>query len=170
MLEIIALLCLAGALVILYILSVIDLRDRLLPNELVMGFMSLGLVFHLATLLHYNSFTDMALGAFIGGGILYLIRGTANAYYKGDTLGLGDVKLLGAAGIWLGPESILIAMTIGAFAGFLHGMAIALHTVGNAKVGMDLRKLSIPAGPGFAVGIVITGIMRFWNIIWVLWP
>ncbi len=170
MLEIIALSCLAGTLIILYILSVIDLREGLLPNELVMGFMSLGLIFHLSTLFHYSGFTDMALGAFIGSGILYVIRGAANAYYKQDTLGLGDVKLLGAAGVWLGPEAILVAMTIGAFIGFLHGMAIVLRTVGNSKVGMDLKKLSIPAGPGFALGIVITAILQFWDIKAVLLP
>ena len=170
MLEIIALSCLAGTLIILYILSVIDLRDRLLPNELVMGFMSLGVVFHLSTVFHYSGFVDMALGAFIGSGILYVIRGTANAYYQDDTLGLGDVKLLGAAGVWLGPEAILIAMTIGAVCGLLHGMVIALRIVGNAKTRIDLKKLSIPAGPGFALGIIITGIIRFWDIKTALWP
>ncbi len=170
MLEIIALLSLIGSLLVLYILSVIDLRDRLLPNELVMGFMCLGLIFHLSTLMHYTGFTDMALGALIGGGILFLIRGVANAFYKEDTLGLGDIKLLGAAGIWLGPEAILIAMTIGAFLGFLHGMMVALRTVSNSKVGMDLTKLAIPAGPGFALGIVITGALYFRDIFQVLWP
>ncbi len=170
MLEIIALLSLIGSLIILYILSIIDLRDRLLPNELVMGFMCLGLIFHLSTLLHYISFIDMALGAVIGGGILFLIRSVANAFYKEDTLGLGDVKLLGAAGIWLGPEAILIAMTIGAFLGFLHGMMVALRTVSNSKVGMDLTKLAIPAGPGFALGIVMTGALHFRDIFQVLWP
>lgn len=170
MLEIAAFLCLPGALTVLYVLSVIDLREGLLPNEFVMALGALGLVFHISTLFQYLDSLNMVLGAFVGGGILYVIRGGANAIYKDDTLGLGDVKLMAAAGIWLGPEFILIALTAGAFAGFLHGMGVALYTVSRAKIGINLRKMSIPAGPGFAIGIIGAAIVKFWTLPAVLLP
>lgn len=157
MLLAIAFLCVVAALILLFVLSYIDLKEGLLPNELVLGLAATGLVFHLCTLFHYLSLEHMAIGAFIGGGILYVIRGAANLYYKDDTLGLGDVKLLCAGGLWLGTDHILLALTLGALVGFLHGMAVALYTFRNARVRMDLSRFSVPAGPGFAVGIVAIG-------------
>jgi prepilin signal peptidase PulO-like enzyme (type II secretory pathway) len=107
MFEIIAAPAVLSALILLIILSVIDLRDGLLPNEYVMGLAMAGAVFHLATAWHYLGLQEMALGGFIGAAFLYLVREIANKIYKQDALGLGDVKLLGAAGIWLGPYYIL---------------------------------------------------------------
>lgn len=162
MLDLIAIFCLLAAIILLGCLSYIDLKSRLLPNELVLGLACAGFVFHLATMFHYLSLEEIALGALVGGGFLYIIRAGANYYYKEeDTLGLGDVKLLAAGGIWLGPEMILIAAALGALAGFFHGLILAVYTVGKAKVPMQLSRLSIPAGPGFAAGIVLTALYKF---------
>lgn len=158
LLDIAALCCLMGAVVLLVVLSVIDLRVWLLPNKYVFAFAVLGLAFQAAG---WNRFglepQDIALGAAMGFGLLWLIRAGANAYYKQDSLGLGDVKLLGAAGIWLGLEGVLFALTIGAFAGLLHGLGYALYKAWKDKTPIHLRRLAIPAGPGFAVGIVLIG-------------
>ncbi|MCE7887315.1 MAG: prepilin peptidase [Alphaproteobacteria bacterium PRO2] len=170
MFEIIAVLAVLSALILLYVLSVIDLRDGLLPNEYVMGFAMAGAVFHLATAWHYLDLQEMALGGFIGAGFLYLIREIANRIYKQDTLGLGDVKLLGAAGIWLGPYYILFALTVGAFAGLIHGLVFALRLKGVTGTMPKMSSLSLPAGPGFAAGIVIAGIIQFHDLVQVLWP
>lgn len=161
MLEVLAILSLAGALILLFALSYIDLRDGLLPNELVMGLAATGLVFHLCLLFYYLSMADMVMGAVVGGGILYAIRQCANFIYKEDALGLGDVKLMAAGGIWLGLEGILIAMTIGAFAGFIHGLSVALISMRKAGIKASLSRFSIPAGPGFAAGLLATAIYLF---------
>lgn len=168
MLELFALFCILASLILLGALSYIDLKEHLLPNELVLGFACCGFVFHLSTLFHYLSLNDMALGAMIGGGMLYLIRGIANYWYDEDTLGLGDVKLLAAGGLWLGPEHILIAAAIGAMAGFLHGMGLAVYTVYHAKLPLDLNKLAIPAGPGFVIGLILTSTYKFHDLPWTL--
>ena len=170
MLEIIAFLCLAGALVFLCVLSLIDLKHGLLPNELVFGFLCLGIIFHLCTLFTYLSVTDMVLGGFMGGGILYLIRAIAMRFYGADALGLGDVKLLAAAGLWLGPYYILIAMTLGALAGIAHGLGMALYYRKKNKMKVDLAGLSLPAGPGFAVGTVIAAVTKFHDLPGLLMP
>lgn len=161
MLTIIAILCLLGALVILLILSAIDLKVGLLPNEFVLGLLALGLVFHLSTLYKYLTMTEMALGGFIGAAVLYVIRGLADKFYQEDSLGLGDVKLMGAAGIWLGPYFILIALTAGALAGLVHGLGLAFYWKIKTKGPLHLSSLSLPAGPGFAVGILIAAIYAF---------
>jgi leader peptidase (prepilin peptidase)/N-methyltransferase len=153
--------CLIGALGVLAALSIIDLRVRLLPNKLVLTFALLGIAFHIVTKNNFVSPQDMVIGAALGYGILFSIRFIANHLYQQDTLGLGDVKLLGAAGLWLGPEGILAAMTIGAFAGMIHGLGVALYTAIRTKSRPSLSRLEVPAGPGFAVGIIAVGLYQF---------
>ena len=157
MLESIATLCLLGSVLILIILSVIDLRTRLLPNEFVFSFATLGAIFHLTTLFGIIPPFEVIGGAVFGFGVLYLIRAVANAYYKQDALGLGDVKLIGAAGIWLGAQGIMMALTAGALAGLIHGLIYAVYVAWKDGTPVSLRTLQIPAGPGFAVGIIAVG-------------
>ena len=157
-----SLLTLAGALVLLLILAVIDLHERLLPNIYVFPFALLGIAFH--ALIHFDiiSFSDMALGAIVGYCVLWTIRFAANRHYQQDSLGLGDVKLMGAAGLWLGLDGILFALTIGAFAGVLHGVGYALALAVKTKTSPSFQRLMIPAGPGFIVGVVSVGAWLFY--------
>lgn len=164
MLEILSLLCVVIGLILLAVLSAIDLKIRLLPNELVAGFMACGLVFHTCLVFVFADITTMATGALLGAGTLYVIRAIANTLYGRDTLGLGDVKLMGAAGVWLGPYYILVALTTGALAGIVHGLSFALYIKSKSGQMPSLSTLSIPAGPGFAIGIIITGIVAFWHL------
>lgn len=162
----IAISCLAGAVVLLITLSIIDLRVRLLPNRLVLPLAILGVIFHTATTFHLLSPIAVVLGGVLGFGILYGIRTIANALYHQDALGLGDVKLMGAAGLWLGPDGVLMAMTLGALCGMAHGVVMAVIESRKNHTRIDLARLSVPAGPGFALGILITGLYqygRFWT-------
>ena len=163
MLSWIALSCLVGAVILLGMLSAIDIKTRLLPNEMVAGFATLGAVFHLTTLAQFVPIQDILLGGAIGFLALYLIRVAANRVYGQDALGLGDVKLIGAGGFWLGPDAIMLAMAAGAMAALLHGVGYALKEAKKTKKRPDFVNLKIPAGPGFAVGLIIGGIVKFWS-------
>ena len=164
-LEIFALSCLVSGLGLLIILSIIDLKIGLLPNVYNASLAVCGLAFHALTSFSWLIATDMLLGAFIGGGMLWGIRFVANRIYKQDTLGLGDVKLLAAGGIWLGPQGILLAITTGAFAGILHSGIVLGYKKIRAQDTGKLSHFSIPAGPGFAAGILIAAIYQFWPFI-----
>ncbi len=153
------------AVVNLLVLSWIDLKTWLLPNKLNLSFAILGIIFH-----SFDHFTmldpmGMALGGLVGAGILYIIRAGGNWYYKQDTLGLGDVKLLGAAGLWLGPTDVIMALTVGAFAGLVHGIIVAITKAIREKAKPDMHRLMIPAGPGFCIGILLVGIWKFLTIL-----
>ena len=150
-------------LVVLIILSVIDLRTWLLPNKFVATFALLGVAFHALLQFELMPVHQMIFGALVGGGILYVIRMGGNAYYKQDTLGLGDVKLLAAAGLWLGVEGVVIALTTGAFAGLLHGIAVGFIQAAKEKRKPNFSRLMIPAGPGFCVGIVGAWLWLFYE-------
>jgi prepilin signal peptidase PulO-like enzyme (type II secretory pathway) len=155
MLEILSILCLCSGLILLIILSIIDLKTFLLPNIYVFPFGLLGIVFHLTTEFYYLDWQNIILGGLVGYGILYMIRLGGNKYYGQESLGLGDVKLLGAAGLWLGYENVLFAMTLGAAAGLIHGLIYAVILKLKTSEPFNMRRLVIPAGPGFAVGIVL---------------
>ena len=156
--ALLAIICIA-ALVLLAILTYIDLRDRLLPNIYVLPFALLGIAFHALTEFRLCTPESMMWGALGGAGMLLMIRYVANAYYKKDTLGLGDVKLMGAAGLWLGLDHIFLALALGAGLGVIHGLAYAF-----VKKEKTLSTLSIPAGPGFIGGIIMVFLLKiFWT-------
>ena len=158
-----AFICLCGGLALLIMLSVVDMKTRLLPNEMVASFAVLGAIFHITTMASFVSIENIFLGAFIGFSTLFLLRAIANHLYKTDTLGLGDVKLIAAGGLWLGTDGILLAMSAGAFAGLLHGIFEAFRISKLTKTPPNFSKLQIPAGPGFSVGLIIVAIYVFWG-------
>ncbi len=146
-------------------LSIIDLRHWILPDWLNATFAILGIAFHWVLGFSMLEPPMLVAGAAVGGGILYVVRAVGNWHYKQDTLGLGDVKLLAAAGIWLGPEDVIIAMTIGAFAGLMHGIGAGLATAIREKAKPDFHRLMIPAGPGFCIGIFAACLWKYWALL-----
>ena len=157
--------CLAIALMLAWgglrvALSGSDMRVRLLPDRLVLPFALCGVAFHIKTLFAYGHLPDMVIGVALGGGLLYGIRFVANRIYGQDALGLGDVKLMAAAGIWLG-EWVLMALCLGALLGMVHGLGAGVYESRRSGQKLDLNRLEVPAGPGFALGIAIIALYRF---------
>jgi leader peptidase (prepilin peptidase) / N-methyltransferase len=161
MFDILSLLCIPAAIGLLIALSVIDLKHWILPDELNFALGVCGIIFHFSSGYLFMDIKDMLIGGAVGAGMLYIIRYFANRYYGRDTLGLGDVKLLGAAGLWLGLDGVLQAVTVGALAGLVHGVGYAAYLHFKHKTPLSLSQLSIPAGPGFAVGIFAVGAYMF---------
>ncbi len=153
--------CAIAAILTLSTLSVIDFRTWILPDWLNAILAILGLIFHASTSFFFMPPSGLFWGAAVGGGILFLIRMGGNYYYKQDTLGLGDVKLLAAAGLWLGVEGVVMAMTVGAFAGLIHGIVVAVYRGIKEKSKPNINRLMIPAGPGFCLGILVIGIWKY---------
>jgi len=150
------------AVLCLVALSVIDLRKGILPNKIVFTLALSGIAYH--SLNYYTLLPPelMLTGAFVGGGFLYAVRLLAIRLYGPNALGLGDVKLLAAGGIWLGPHYALNAIIIGALAGLAHGLILAgIYKV--KKQDFKLATLSVRAGPGFAFGIICGFIMMIYK-------
>jgi prepilin peptidase CpaA len=97
--------------------TVIDIRERRVPNLLTMPLASTGLV------LAMGGVGDVSLGGALGGlalGLALLLP----AHVAGAT-GAGDVKLLAAFGTLLGPSGVFYAFLYGAIAGGLMALAVA---------------------------------------------
>jgi len=106
MIDIFTLLIILSAAGLLITLTIIDFKTFLLPNIYVFPFAALGLLFHLCTDFDLLSIEQIIIGGLAGYGILYIIRAAGNKYYGQDSLGLGDVKLIGSAGLWLGLDGV----------------------------------------------------------------
>lgn len=83
--------------------------------------------------------SDAVLGGLFGGGLLWLLRGLTHG-----GVGLGDVKLAGAIGLWLGWPALLPGLGIAFLAGGLFGSWLLLR-------GSSLQT-RLPFGPFLAAG------------------
>ena len=78
-----------------------DLRTFILPNAITLPLIPAGLVVA-RFLLRNDSVWDHVIGAIAGGAALYALDWTYERLRRRRGLGMGDVKLVAAAGAWLG--------------------------------------------------------------------
>jgi leader peptidase (prepilin peptidase)/N-methyltransferase len=119
-------------------LAGIDLDHKLLPNRIVYPMAVFGLV---ATLLVDRD--DLVENLVAGAGAFVFLLLAVLAYPRG--MGMGDVKLGGAMGLYLG-LSIVPALLIAFLSGTLAGLAII------AREGAAARKKAVPFGVFLAFG------------------
>jgi len=160
---------------LLLILSFIDLDTMRLPNPLVVLLGVLGVVGALASLLPVidavpltlvvddwlsNSLVASLVGAALGAGVSLVIALGYQGVRKRQGFGMGDVKLLAAMGVYLGPY-VLMAFFGGAVLGALWGVAGMVRGGG----GMTTK---FPFGPFLALGGVLTAVWGPSLFVWYL--
>jgi leader peptidase (prepilin peptidase)/N-methyltransferase len=116
----------------------IDLDHRIIPNRIVLPAAVWGIA---ATILFRPDNVDDSL---IAGGIAFTALLLAALAYPAG-MGMGDVKLAGVMGIYLG-SGVAPAMLVAFLAGSVVGIAII------AREGRDARKKGVPFGPFLALG------------------
>jgi leader peptidase (prepilin peptidase)/N-methyltransferase len=116
----------------------IDLDHRIIPNKILLPAAIWGLV---ATIAFRPDNIDDSL---IAGGIAFSALLLAALVYPAG-MGMGDVKLAGVMGIYLG-SGVAPAMLAAFLAGSLVGLLII------AREGSDARKKGVPFGPFLAFG------------------
>ncbi len=138
-----------------------DIKEYILPDYLNAALALSFSAFHIS--MHWQLITPIESleGAFAGGSLLLLIRVCANKYYNKDALGLGDVKLMAAAGLGLGYPGIFMALSLGAFAGLLHGLFMALLEKKKNNHKINLSRVNVPAGLGLTIGIALMMVYQF---------
>jgi len=134
----------AGALVLTFFLialTFIDLDTQLLPDDLTLPLLWIGLAFNLWGT--FAPIADAVVGAMAGYGILWSVYWLFKLVTGKEGMGYGDFKLLAALGAWFGwqalPSIILLASVVGATVGIAM-MVLARHR----------REVPIPFGPYLA--------------------
>lgn len=105
-------------LIVLSVATFTDLRNRRIPNWLVVPFMVLGLV--ASTWLHGwhglgQAFAGLGLGLLLYGFLFWM-----------GGMGAGDVKLAAAIGAWIGPNQLFFALIVTAMVGGIMALGWAV--------------------------------------------
>ena len=132
---------------------VIDLKLQIIPNRLTLTIFEVGLVFtFLTTLLNINGgidlFIDSVLGMLVGGGIFLIITLIGGAIAGKEAMGFGDVKLMGALGLFFGWRNMILISVMS----FLFAAIVSIIILISRK-----KKFSeyIPFGPFIVVAAII---------------
>jgi leader peptidase (prepilin peptidase)/N-methyltransferase len=126
---------------LLIALAAIDLDHRVLPNKIVYPMAVYGVV---ATLLVDRG--DLAENLIAGAGAFLFLLIVVIAYPRG--MGMGDVKLAGAMGLYLG-QSVIPALLAAVLSGSVVGVFII------AREGAAGRKKAVPFGVFLALGGIV---------------
>ena len=126
---------------ILIALAGIDVRTQLLPDQLTLPLLWLGLV--LALLPVFVSAPSAIIGAAIGYLSLWSVYWGFKLLTGKEGMGHGDFKLLAALGAWMGPVALLPIILLSSLIGALVGGALILWHRHDAQV-------PIPFGPFIA--------------------
>ena len=146
---------------ILVALTFIDADTTLLPDDLTMPLLWLGLLVNLAGVVPGVTLQDAVVGAVAGYGVLWLIYWAFKLTTGKEGMGYGDFKLLAALGAWMGWKALLPVLLLSSIVGAVVGVVlIVLKRRG--------RDIPIPFGPylataGFIVmlfGEFLPGIVR----------
>src|SRR5215216_1052800 len=140
-------------------IAVIDARRFIIPNELVVAALALGLL-HAAVDDTEAAMQALAAAALRGAvlGFLFLALRELYARLRGrDGLGLGDVKLSVAAGVWLDWPAIPVAVEIAAL-GALAVYALG-HFVGRRRIHAATR---LPFGLFLAPAVWLAWLLQVW--------
>jgi leader peptidase (prepilin peptidase)/N-methyltransferase len=117
------------ALMLVYVLvtlTFIDLDHKLLPDQLTLPLMWLGLVVN--ALGYFTSLDDALWGAVAGYTSLWLIYWGFRLITGRHGMGYGDFKLLAALGAWLGWQALPIIVLVSAVAGIVVALVLRMRT------------------------------------------
>lgn len=132
-------------------LTFIDFDTQLLPDDITLPLLWLGLLFNL-----FHAFTNLpnaVVGAMLGYLVLWGVYWGFKLMTGKEGMGYGDFKLLAALGAWLGWQMLPLVILLSSVVGAVVGISLMLL----AKQG---RNIPIPFGPYLAGGGLIA---LFWG-------
>ena len=139
------------------VLFVIDLQHKILPNEITLPGVVVGLI--LSGITGQPGWISSLIGIAVGAGSLFAI---AEAYYRvrgEEGLGMGDVKMLAMIGAFLGWKMVLLTLVLSSISGSIVGVAILL-------VKKESLKYALPFGTFLAIGALISAVAGDALLMW----
>lgn len=136
----------------------IDYKNKIIPNRLSLTMFEIGIIIAFIYGISNVAITiNMILGMIVGGGIFLVITLVTKMIYGKESMGLGDVKLMGALGLYFGLSNIIAI----ALMSFLIGAILSIILI-IAKV----KKMNeeIAFGPFIVISCIISILIPF-NII-----
>ena len=132
-------------------LTFIDLDTQLLPDDITLPLLWLGLLLNLNGA--FTSLPNAVIGAVVGYLVLWIVYWVFKLATGKEGMGYGDFKLLATIGAWLGWTMVPLVIMLSSVVGAVVGISLILF----AKHG---RNIPIPFGPYLAGGGLIA---LFWG-------
>ena len=129
-------------------ITIIDINHYLIPDELTLPLLWLGLFINALGIGVEVSLHEAIIGAICGYSSLWLINWIFKIIRKKEGMGHGDFKLFAAVGAWLGWQSLAASIIISSFIGAVSG--VFMVTVLSRD-----KALPIPFGPYLAGAALI---------------
>ncbi len=123
-------------------LTVIDIDHQLLPDNLTLPLLWLGLLVNLSGM--FAELDDAVIGAAAGYLVLWSVFWLFKAITGKEGMGYGDFKLLAALGAWMGWQALPLIVILSSLVGAVIGIA------GILIMGRD-KNIPIPFGPYLAI-------------------
>lgn len=122
----------------------IDYKLQIIPNRLTLTMWEVGVVSSfLRGINNINIAIEMWLGMIVGAGIFLILTYLGNLIFKKETMGFGDVKLMGALGLYFGWRGIIVISILS----FLIAAVFCLVLIIVKKVKKETLSEFIPFGP-----------------------
>jgi prepilin signal peptidase PulO-like enzyme (type II secretory pathway) len=162
MIDIWAVFCLFVLTICLIWLAIVDLRTGYLPEPLQWALALSGLAVALVGSPIGISWSAALIGAAVNGAVFWGLRWLVSRLKGREAMGFGDIKLVAAGGLWLGPWALPLIMAAGGI----------LTLAGAGVVGVIRRKPilrgEMPLGPGLAAGILGSFIAALAKVSWLM--
>ncbi|MEP7132531.1 MAG: prepilin peptidase [Acidobacteriota bacterium] len=126
-------------------LLAIDAEFQILPDKITLTGIAVGI--GLAFFSPSRSPLSAVIGAAAGAGGLFLVAFAYEKIAGHEGMGLGDVKMLGMIGAFLGPAGVVLTILLASISGSVVGIALIASGAGT-------RKLRLPFGVFLALGAV----------------
>lgn len=137
---------------LLIIVTFIDLDHRIIPNSISLPGVLIGFI--ASFFMPWLNWSDSLLGVVLGGGSLLLVAVVYKLVAKREGMGMGDVKLLGMIGAFLGWKSIFPIIFVASLVGSIVGVSQMLFKGADSK-------LALPFGPFLSLASLIY--IFWWN-------
>ena len=147
---------------ILFSVAVIDFKENIIPNRLLLTMAEIGLLLTFVYgISDINLAMDMLLGMLVGAIIFGILTLLGRLISGKDAMGMGDVKLMAALGLFFGSANILAISIIS----FLLGAIISIILILSKR-----RKIDdyIPFGPFIVIASYILIFVPFSTILYML--
>lgn len=126
-------------------LLAIDAEFQILPDKITLTGIAVGIALAFAS--PSRSPVAAVAGAAVGAGGLFLVAFLYERIAGHEGMGLGDVKMLGMIGAFLGPWGVVVTILLASLSGSLVGIVLIVSGAGT-------RKLRLPFGVFLAAGAV----------------
>lgn len=142
-------------------IAIIDARHRIIPDQLSLGGLVLGLALALGS--PDIAIQTAAFGAGVGYGFMWLVKWGGEALFRKPALGVGDIHMMAMIGAFVGLGGALLTIFLGSLLGLLIGVPLAALSGKLEAMGTYL-----PLGTFLAMGAAVTYIWGDAMIQWYL--